>query len=55
MATDTEGLALAFAIYFGQRPATPQKTYGYLRTEILAALVNAVALLLLTIYILHEA
>ena len=55
METDAGGLALAFAIYFGQRPATPQKTYGYLRTEILAALVNAVALLLLTIYILHEA
>lgn len=56
MATDAGGLALAFfAIYFAQKPATPQKTYGYLRTEILAALVNAVVLLLLTIYILYEA
>lgn len=48
------GLAL-FAIHFAQKPATPQKTYGYLRTEILAALVNAVVLLLPTIYILYEA
>lgn len=56
MATDAGGLGLAlFAIHLAQKPATPQKTYGYLRTEILAALVNAVVLLLLTIYILHEA
>lgn len=56
MLTDAGGLALAlFAIRFAQRPATPQKTYGYLRTEILAALLNAVVLLLLTVYILYEA
>lgn len=56
MATDAGGLALAlFAIYFAQKAATPQKTFGYLRTEILAALVNAVVLLLLTVYILYEA
>lgn len=56
MATDAGGLALAlFAIYFAQKAATPQKTYGYLRTEILAALTNAVVLLLLTVYILYEA
>jgi cobalt-zinc-cadmium efflux system protein len=56
MATDAGGLALAlFAIYFAEKPATPQKTYGYLRTEILAALVNAVVLLLVTVYILYEA
>lgn len=56
MATDAGGLGLAlFAIHFAQKAATPQKTYGYLRTEILAALINAVVLLLLTIYILYEA
>lgn len=56
MGTDAGGLALAlFAIYFAQKPANFQKTYGYLRTEILAALVNAVVLLLLTVYILYEA
>lgn len=56
MGTDAGGLALAlFAIYFAQKAATSQKTYGYLRTEILAALTNAVVLLLLTVYILYEA
>lgn len=56
MLTDAGGLALALvAIRFAERPATPQKTYGYLRTEILAALANAVVLLLLTVYILYEA
>ena len=56
MLTDAGGLALAlFAIRFAQKPATPQKTYGYLRAEVLSALVNAVVLLLVTIYILYEA
>jgi len=56
MLTDAGGLALAlFAIYFAQKPATPQSTYGYLRTEILSAMANAVVLLLLTAYILYEA
>jgi len=56
MLTDAGGLALAlFAIRFAARPATPQKTYGYLRAEILSALANAVVLLLLSIYILYEA
>jgi cobalt-zinc-cadmium efflux system protein len=50
----TPGLGSCIIRYFGQKPATPQKN-GYLRTEILAALVNAVVLLLLTIYILYEA
>lgn len=56
MLTDAGGLALAlFAIRFAERPATPQKTYGYLRAEILSALANAVVLLILTVYILYEA
>ena len=37
------GLAL-FMAFLAQRPATPEKTYGYLRFEILAAVVNGVAL-----------
>lgn len=37
------GLAL-FAARMAERPTTPAKTYGYLRLEILAALVNGVAL-----------
>ena len=36
MLTDVGGLALAlFAIWIAQKPATPQKTYGYYRAEIL--------------------
>lgn len=56
MLTDAGGLALALiAIRFAERPATPQKTYGYVRMEVLSALANAVVLLLLTIYIFYEA
>ncbi|MBM3650007.1 MAG: cation transporter, partial [Alphaproteobacteria bacterium] len=56
MLTDAAGLALALiAIRFAERPATPQKTYGYVRMEVLAALINAVVLLMLTIFILYEA
>ena len=56
MLTDAGGLALALiAIRFSERPATPQKTYGYVRMEVLSALANAVILLLLTIYIFYEA
>lgn len=56
MLTDAGGLALALiAIRFAERPATPQKTYGYVRMEVLSALTNAVVLLLLTVYILYEA
>lgn len=56
MLTDAGGLALALlAIRFAERPATPQKTFGYVRMEVLSALANAVVLLLLTFYILYEA
>jgi cobalt-zinc-cadmium efflux system protein len=56
MLTDAGGLALALiAIRFAERPATPQRSYGYVRMEVLSALTNAVVLLLLTIYILYEA
>jgi len=54
--TDAGGLALAlFAIWFAARPPSPSKTFGYLRAEVLAALINAVVLLLLAVYILYEA
>lgn len=56
MLTDVGGLFLALvAIRFAARPATPEKTFGYVRMEVLSALANAVVLLLLTIYILYEA
>lgn len=40
------GLAL-FVAWVAQRPASPRRTYGYLRLEILAALVNGTALLVI--------
>lgn len=56
MLTDVLGLALALvAIRFAAREATPKLTYGYLRMEVLSALINAVVLLMLTVYIIYEA
>ena len=56
MLTDVFGLALAlFAIWFAGKPATPQRTYGYHRAEILAALANAIVLFFISGYILFEA
>ena len=56
MLTDVAGVGLALlAIRFGERPATPERTYGYYRFEILAALTNAVVLILISLYILYEA
>ncbi|WP_412850331.1 cation diffusion facilitator family transporter [Chryseobacterium sp. PMSZPI] len=56
MLTDVVGLLLAFiAIKIGERKANPGKTYGYYRTEILAAVINAVVLLGISIYVLVEA
>ncbi|GAE63850.1 cation transporter [Chryseobacterium indologenes] len=56
MLTDVVGLLLAFiAIKIGERKADPSKTYGYYRTEILAAVINAVVLLGISVYVLVEA
>ena len=56
MLTDVAGLGLAlFAIWVASRPPTPAKTYGYYRAEILAALVNALLLLVVAAAILVEA
>ena len=56
MLTDVAGLSLAlFAVWMSTKPATPAKTYGYYRVEILAALTNAVVLFLISFYILYEA
>jgi cobalt-zinc-cadmium efflux system protein len=56
MLTDAGALALAlFATWIASRPPTPAKTYGYYRAEILAALVNALVLLIVAGAILVEA
>jgi len=48
------GLAL-FALTIARRPATPTRTYGYHRVEIMAALANGTILILVSIYIFYEA
>jgi cobalt-zinc-cadmium efflux system protein len=56
MLTDVGGLGLALlAIRLAERPASPTRTYGYYRAEILAALTNAVVLVLISLYVLYEA
>ena len=56
MLTDVAALGLsAFAMWMAARPATPEKSYGYHRAEILAAVTNAVVLLLLAVWIRYEA
>src|SRR5881398_3738981 len=56
MLTDVGGLGLAFlAISFAERPATAERTYGYYRVEILAALGNAVVLIGISLFVLFEA
>jgi len=53
---DMGGIALAlFAIIYTRKPATPQRSYGFYRMEILASFVNSVILALLSVYILYEA
>src|SRR6266550_5789350 len=56
MLADVAALTLALmAVWFGARPATPRKTFGYYRLEILAALINGAALILVSFLILYEA
>jgi cobalt-zinc-cadmium efflux system protein len=56
MLTDVAAVALALlAIRFASRPATPEKTYGFYRMEILAALINGVVLMVVCFFILREA
>jgi len=56
MLADVAALILALmAVWFGARPATPRKTFGYYRLEILAALINGVGLVLISFFIFYEA
>lgn len=56
MLTDAAALALSlFAMWFARLPPTAEKTYGYLRLEILAALVNGAALIVISGLIVWEA
>ena len=56
MLSDVGALALSlFAVWIARRPATDRRTYGYYRTEILAALANAASLIGISLYIFFEA
>jgi cobalt-zinc-cadmium efflux system protein len=54
--SDVAAVALAlFAQWFARRPPSPDRSYGYRRVEILAALINGITLLLVAVYIAYEA
>jgi len=56
MLADVAALLLAMlALWFASRPVTTSKTYGYYRLEILAALANGVALVVIALLIFYEA
>ena len=56
MLTDVGALSLSLVTaWIAQRPRDDSKTYGYLRWEILAALVNGVALFAIAIWVVVEA
>jgi cobalt-zinc-cadmium efflux system protein len=56
MFTDVGALAVSLvAMRLAQKPPNAEKTYGYVRLEILAALINGAALLVIALFILKEA
>ena len=56
MATDAAAIGLALlAMWFAEREASAERTYGFYRTEVLAALLNAFALWLIVAWIFFEA
>ena len=56
MFTDAGAIGLAlFAMWMANRPASVERTFGYHRTEILAALANALSLWLIAGWIFFEA
>ncbi|NUK71550.1 cation transporter [Streptomyces lunaelactis] len=56
MATDAVGLGMALlAIHFANRPAGLNRTFGFARAEILAALANCLLLICVGGYLLYEA
>ena len=56
MLSDSFSLFLAlFAVSIAARPATAKRTFGYKRAEILAALVNGVLLVLVSLWVVYEA
>jgi cobalt-zinc-cadmium efflux system protein len=56
MLTDVMALVLAYGgIRIGRRPADPARSFGYARLEVLAAFLNGIVLIALSIWIVIEA
>ncbi|NDJ58407.1 CDF family zinc transporter ZitB [Enterobacteriaceae bacterium 4M9] len=56
MLTDAAALLVALlAVHFSRRPANSRHTFGWLRLTTIAALLNAIALVLITVFIVWEA
>ncbi len=56
MITDAMSLALAlFAMNVAERPPSAERTFGYRRAEVLAAMLNALSLWLIAAWVLFEA
>ncbi|WP_029268318.1 cation diffusion facilitator family transporter [Virgibacillus alimentarius] len=56
MLSDAAALGLSLiAFKIGERKATEEKTYGYKRFEIIAAFINGITLIAISLYIFYEA
>jgi cobalt-zinc-cadmium efflux system protein len=56
MVSDNLALTIALvAVWLASRPSTPERSFGYQRAEVLAALANGVMLVALAVWILVEA
>jgi cobalt-zinc-cadmium efflux system protein len=56
MLSDVAALALSlFAVWISRKPPTAARSYGYHRTEILAALANAATLIAISVWVCYEA
>ncbi|WP_042145126.1 cation diffusion facilitator family transporter [Paucisalibacillus sp. EB02] len=56
MLSDAAALGLSLVAFkIGERKATKEKTYGYKRFEVIAAFLNGVTLIIISLYIFYEA
>ncbi len=56
MLSDFAALVLSlFAMWLAKKPPSPEKTYGYYRTEILAAFINGIILIGIALFIIYDA
>lgn len=56
MLSDVVALALSlFAMWIASMPSTLRRTFGYYRAEVLAALINGITLVVVSLYIFYEA